>query len=72
MEAFFELGILGFLIVLSILWDVIIKFIRTRKTKILLISFTALMAHSLSALGIFTVQNAVSGMVLVISLGILI
>lgn len=69
-EVFWEMGILGALSLLFVITDLIWKFIKTKKTKLLLISASCIVAHSVCALGIYTVHTAVSGLMLIISLGI--
>jgi len=69
-EAYFELGQVGFLFVLFIVADFFYKFFKVHKTKILTISFCAIVTHMLCALGIFTIHTAVSAMMLILFLGI--
>lgn len=69
-EVFFEMGMLGFLAVVFIIVDLVVKFIRTKKTLILKISGLAILAQVITSLGIYTVHTAVSGMILVVFLGL--
>ncbi len=69
-EVYFEMGIVGLILVLLIIIDIVYKFIVTRKTKILIISFTCLLSQFIASLGIFTVHTAMSGMLLIVMLGI--
>lgn len=69
-EIYFDIGRLGLIAVLLIIIDLVHKFIVTRKTKILTISFTCILAHFICSLGIFTVHTAMSGMLLIIMLGV--
>lgn len=70
LEAFFEMGWLGLFAILAIIIDIIVKFIRTKRSKLLIVTFTALVIFGVNALGIYTVQTAVSGMILMILLGV--
>lgn len=69
-EVYFDLGRLGFISLMLILIDFFWKFWKAKKTKMLLVSFSCVVAHMVCALGIFTVQTAVSGMMLILFLGI--
>lgn len=70
LEAFFEMGWLGLIAIFAIILDIVIKFIRTKRSKLLIVTFTALVIFGVNALGIYTVQTAVSGMILMILLGL--
>lgn len=69
-EVLFEMGISGFISMLFIIFDIIIKFIKAEKTKILIVAFASLVAHMTNSLGIYAVHTATSGMLLIIFLGI--
>jgi len=69
-ETFFELGYTGALVILLFLGSIIRRFFMARRTKILIVSFCAIAVHGINALGIFTVHTAVSGMLLVLFLGL--
>ncbi len=69
-EWFFETGYIGLLALLAFLINFFWNFIRAKKTKILVISFSCIIVHMVTALGIFTIHTAVSGMLLIIFLGI--
>lgn len=70
LEIFFELGRIGFGLVLLLILKTVWDFLKARKTKILIISFSCLVAQIVSAQGIFTVHTAVGGMFLVLFYGI--
>lgn len=70
LETLFEMGVLGFISVLIIVADIFIKFLRSAKTKIIIISFCSLLIHMINSLGIYAVQTAPSGMLLIVFLGI--
>lgn len=70
LEVLFEMGILGFVSVLIIVADIFIKFFRSAKTKIIIISFCSLLIHMINSLGIYAVQTAPSGMLLIVFLGV--
>jgi len=69
-ENFFELGYLGFLIILLIMVDLLIKFKRAEKTKELITYSLCLLAYVICSCAIFTSYVAASGMWLVIFLGL--
>jgi len=69
-EAYFDLGIIGWLLILLIIIDLFYKFIIFDKSKELIIYFSCIVAQMVSALGVFTIHTAVSGMLLIISLGL--
>ena len=69
-EWFFEMGWVGLCLLVFCLGDIFIRFFRSNKSRLLLISFCGILSHMISALGIFTIQTAVSGMLLIIFLGI--
>jgi len=70
-ETFFDLGIFGFISLLAIIGNLFYRFCRAIKTKELLIYFSCVLAHMITALGIFTVHTAASGMMLILFLGLL-
>ena len=69
-EVFFECGILGLLLISSLIFNAVYRFIKAKKTKTLIIISSCLLAQLVSALGIFTVHTATSGMLLVIFYGL--
>lgn len=70
LEVFFEMGWTGLISILLVIANFIIRFLRARKTEILVLSFAGVMAHLVTSMGIFTVHTAVSGMMLILYLGI--
>ncbi len=70
LEWFFETGYTGAIALIMLLFNFFRTFIKARKTKILLVSFCGILSQMICALGIFTVQTAVSGMLLVVFYGI--
>ena len=69
-EVFFELGIVGVLSVLLVFIELVYKFIKARKTPFLIMITACLVAHVVTSMGIYTVHTAVSGMMLVVFLGL--
>ena len=72
-ETWFELGRLGLIALLIIIMDIFIKFfmaIKTRKNTIIVVCFAGIVAHMVCALGVFTVQTAVTAIPLIVMLGI--
>ena len=69
-ETLFDLGILGFLTVLLMIIDFVIKYIRSHKTKELNILFGCIMCQIVMSFGIFTVYTATSGMFLIVFYGL--
>lgn len=69
-EAFFEMGWLGLISIILIIVDFFRQYAGAYKTKILNVCFWGIMAQMICALGIYTVQTAVSGMVLIILAGL--
>ncbi len=69
-QAFFELGRIGFVLLLIILADLLIKFIKAKKTWLLILVSACLLSHFINALNIYTVQTAVSGFLLILFLGL--
>ncbi len=69
-EAMFETGLIGALLILLYFIDFFLRFISVYKTKEAWISFYCVLAHVICALGIFTVHTAVSGMLIIMFLGI--
>src|SRR3990167_1140663 len=65
-EVWYELGRLGFIAVLALVASFIQGFIASPKTPLLIMSFCAVISHLVSSLGIYTVQTAISGMILMI------
>ena len=70
LEFFYDTGRIGILIVLMLMFQFFKDFIYARKTKILIVSFSCVLAQLVSAMGIFTVHTAISGMLLIIFYGI--
>ncbi len=70
LEIWYELGRVGLLLALFMIGKLFRDFIYARKTKILVICFSCILAQLVSSLGIFTVQTAISGMLLVIFFGL--
>jgi len=69
-EVFFEFGRTGFFIIMLLILDFLYGFIRSRKTKILNVTFCCVLAHLICAQGIFTVHTAVSAMILIVMFGL--
>lgn len=69
-QIFFEFGYLGLAITCMFLWDLVYGFIQAKKTKMLVITFSCITAQLVSALGIFTIYTATSGMLLLIMYGL--
>ena len=69
-EMFFDLGIVGVMLVLALLIDFIIRFIKTRKCKKVYVCFWAIMAYLLNASGYFISHIAVTGMLLTVFYGL--
>ena len=70
LEVWFELGRIGFLLALALIFKLVWDFIKARKTTLLVISFSCLVAQIVASQGIFTVHTAISGMLLIIFYGI--
>lgn len=70
LEVFFELGYLGLISLMVIICDIIYRFGTCTRTKLMKVSFLALLAHGICALGVFTVHTAINGLLLIINLGI--
>ena len=69
-ELFFETGYPGAISLMILILYSVYKFIRAKKTKILIIATSCIVAQMVTAMGIYTVQTAISGMLLIIFLGI--
>ena len=69
-EMFFEFGRVGLGVVLIFLINFFWGFVRAAKTKLLVITFCCVLTQLISALGIFTIHTATSGMLLVIFYGL--
>ena len=69
-EGFFELGRIGIVLILLLIGDFFYRFIKSRKTILLYLYFSCVLAHMISALGVFTIHTATSGMMLVLFLGL--
>ena len=69
-EVLFDLGYVGLFSVLFIILDLVFKFIYARKTKLMVTAFASVFAHFICSMGIYTVHTAVSGLMLIFSLGI--
>lgn len=69
-EWFFETGYLGLVIMIGTLFSYLNRFLMANKTKLLMAVSAGIVAHCVTALGIFTVHTAVSGMLLVLLIGL--
>jgi len=69
-EVFFEMGWFGIIALVLCIGDFIRRFIVSKKSKLLIVSFSCVVAHLVTALGIFTVHTAVSGLMLILFWGI--
>lgn len=70
LETLFDLGYAGFIsMFLAIGWGVW-KFIKAKKSEMLVLSTACLIGQMVPALGVYTVQTAISGMLLILFLGI--
>jgi hypothetical protein len=69
-EIFYETGLAGFVSMLFLLWNFFLEFIKSNKTKLMIISFCCILAQMVSALGIYTVYTAVSGVLFIVLYGI--
>ena len=70
LEILFDMGYIGFFVVILILADLLFKFIKAKKTKFLVLVSACLLSHFINALNIYTVQTAVSGSLLILFLGL--
>lgn len=70
LEVWFEMGRTGFIIIIICILNIIVLFFRSKKSPILIASFGSFLAHLVTSFGIYTVHTAVSGMMLVITLGL--
>jgi O-antigen ligase len=70
LEAYYELGRVGFGIGLLLIIHFIYSFVRARKTEVLTISFCCVLAQVIASMGIFTVHTAIGGTLLTIFYGI--
>jgi len=69
-EVFFEFGRLGLGVMLVFLTNFFWNFVRAKKTKLLVITFCCVLTQLISALGIFTIHTATSGMLLILFYGL--
>lgn len=69
-ETYFDLGRIGLILLIMFILDLFNKFIRSKKTKILLISFGCLVSFMICVTFIYGTQTALSGSLLTIFLGI--
>ena len=69
-ENWYELGRTGFIITLGLVLKFFTDFIKAYKTKILKVCFCAVLAHLICALGIYTIQTAISGLCLMVFYGL--
>lgn len=69
-EVFFELGKLGFISLMLIVFDFFFKFFAARKTEILIVLFCCIIGQMICAFGVYTVHTAVSAMLLIVFYGL--
>lgn len=69
-ELTLEMGYSGLIAIIFMMIDIIIKFIKSIKTNLIVLSFSGLLAHFICSLGVYTVHTAVAGMLLILNLGI--
>lgn len=70
LEVFSDMGKIGFISLMLIIFNFFYLFWKAEKTKILLICFACILAHMINALGIFTVHTANSGLLLILFYGV--
>jgi len=70
LEVYFELGKIGFISLLLIILHFFYCYFISKKTKLLRISFYSILAQMICALAVFTIHTAISGMLLILNLGI--
>ena len=70
MEIFYEMGVVGFIFTIGLVLSFFWEFIKSKKSLILVISFCCILAQMVTALGIYTIYTAISGMLLIIFYGI--
>jgi len=70
LQVFFEMGYAGLAILCMFLCNMLYRFIRSKKTKLLMIVSSCLVVQFISSFGIFTVHTATSGFLLIIMLGL--
>jgi hypothetical protein len=69
-EAYFDLGRIGFALLMLFIIELFIKFLFAMKTRMLVLSMSCIVAFMTTVLAIYGVQTAVSGILLVTLLGI--
>lgn len=69
-EAYFELGRLGFILSVLLVVSFVISFLRAKKTVLLTMLFCAVLAHLICANAVYTVNTAVTGMMLMLFYGL--
>lgn len=69
-ELFFELGWMGLTLLILMLGNFILSFIKAEKTKEIIVLFCGLISFMICALGNFLIQMAVAGMFLIIYYGL--
>lgn len=70
-EVLYDMGFIGFIILIGFICSLFWRFCTAVKTPRMNMLFCCVIAHMVCALGIFTVHTAISGMLLVINLGLL-
>ena len=70
LEIFYEMGICGFIAVILLVLNFIWSFIKAKKTPMLIVSFSCIVAQLVCAMGIYTIYTAISGMLLIVFYGI--
>jgi len=69
-EALFELGITGFLFLMVMIGKFLRDFFYAQRTKLLTSVFLAIVVQMVCAMGVYTIQTAISGMLMILFLGL--
>lgn len=72
LEIWFEYGYIGLAVIMFLIGDGIRRFVMAEKNKTLIVVTSCLVVHLVSALGIFTIHTATSGMLFIIMYGLFI
>lgn len=70
LEVLFDFGFIGASIILGAIGHLLYTFAKNIRSWVVRLSFCAIVAHAVTSLGIFTVHTALSGMLLIIALGL--
>lgn len=69
-ECLFEFGYIGVSLVLILIWDLVSRFWRARKTNLLIVSFSSLVAQAVVSMGVYVIHVPVSYFMLCLTVGL--